>query len=225
MVDSALVHKYADDSTGWVIGYGATTNIEVDDPSAQVIVPLNEGQQPNANKPYWKQRVDSGVFVDATTSDKDAAKIWLASQFQAHKTLLFQQTTPLIITDATVQPIEVGTWISDSRAGTDNEEEDSRVFGAIFRFENPVALRPPEFVCKGFNPSGVEQHSKDMHGESLKTQNDANVSYEFWKIVTSGNAPTTFRHWKLLLNIPSLQGGESCKLESLRLSSGRRGAL
>lgn len=225
MVDSALVHKYADDSTGWVLGYGATTNLEVNDPATQAIVPLNEGQRPSASKPYWKQRVDSGVFGDATSEDKDNAKIWLASRFQAHKTLLFQQITPLVITDATVFPVVVGTWISDSRAGTDDEREDSRVFGAIFRWENPVALRPPVFVCKGFNPSGVEQHSKDMHGEPLKKQNDSNVSYEFWKIVTSGNAPTTFRHWQLLLDVPSLQGGESCKLESLRLSSGRRGAL
>ena len=223
MSQSALVYKYPNDSTGWVIAYGPTPNVIAVDPSVEAVVLLNEGEAPDPSKPLWKQMIVAGEFEPATSDIKDDAKVWLASKFVSSKTVLFQLIDPLVITDTT--PVVLGSWMSDSRGGNVVEDSESRVFGAIFKWTNPVILRPPTIVLKGYNSAAEEKHSMNTFGEAIKIKTDSTNSYEFWKVVTAGNAPQTFRQWKIEISAPTLEGSETCTVESLRISRGFRGAI
>lgn len=223
MSQSALVHLYPNDSTGWVIAHGPTPNIQAGDPSIETVVPLNLGAAPDSNKPLWKQMVVAGEFESATSEIKDDAKVWLSTRFVSSKTVLFQLVDPTVIMDTT--PVVLGSWLSDSRGGNAVEDGESRVFGAIFKWINPVAIRPPAIVLKGYSPDGVEKHSMNTFGEAIKIKTDSTNSYEFWKVVTAGNAPQTFRQWKIEISAPTLVDTETCTVESLRISRGFRGAI
>lgn len=220
MSQSATVYLYADQTKGWVISYGETANQEVNDPNTEVLVPLNEGELPESGKPLWKQRVDDGVFGDSTSGDLDAAKIWLSSKFVSGRTTLLE---PALVTVLDSNVIVLGSWLSDSRGGVVAEGSDARVFGAIFRWVSPVAGRPPNLVCKGYNPAEELKHTLPMYGEAVKKKNDPTTNYEFWRMVTAKNAPITFRNWRLELDVPTLVGSEQCAMESLRISKGKRG--
>jgi hypothetical protein len=206
-----------------VIAYGPTNNIQVSDADTETTVLLNDSTEPDTAKPLWKQMIVDGDFAPADSQTKDDAKVWLASKFISDKTVLFQMEDPLTIVDTL--PVVLGGWMSDSRGGNLVEDGDSRVFGVIFKWVNPVEIRPPELVLKGYNPAGEERHSLNLFGEAIKTKNDATTSYEFRKAVTANNAPQTFRQWKLEVSVPTLTGTETCTVESLRVSKGFRGAI
>lgn len=220
---SALVHLYPDQSTGWVIAHAPTPNFQPADPAKQIVVPLNPGAAPDSEKPLWKQMIVAGEFEPATSDIKDDAKVWLARRFINGRTVLFQLVDPLTITDTT--PVVLGSWMSDSRGNNSEEDGESRVFGAIFKWVNPIAIRPPKIVLKGYNAAGEEKHSLNTFGEAMKADTDPTTSYEFWNMVTAANAPPTFRQWKLEISVPTLVDEETCTVESLRLSRGFRGAI
>ena len=83
MTYKAKVYQYPDDTTGWVLAVGRHNNLFINDPDTEVIVDVNPGERPISGKPLRKQRVNVGVFADATSADLSAMKIWLSTKFQS----------------------------------------------------------------------------------------------------------------------------------------------